>query len=78
MKRMRMEEITDLDELDESDCLLIIFKENNDKYLTFEFIKEEYFVNIFDNMLYVFDKDFEMRMRVPTDLVEKMVKVRNE
>ena len=78
MKRMRMEEITDLDELNESDCLFIIFKENNDKYLTFEFIKEEYFINIFDSIIYIFDKDFEMRMRVPTDLVEKMVKVRNE
>lgn len=73
-----MEEMRDLDELDESDCLLIIFKDNNDKYLTFEFIKEEYFVNIFDSMLYVFDKDFEVRMRVPTDLVEKMVRVRKE
>ena len=77
MKRMRMEEITDLDELDESDCLLIIFKEDNDKYLTFEFIKETYKDNS-NVRIYVFDKDFEMRMRVPINLVEKMVKVRNE
>lgn len=76
MKHMKMVEINNLDELDELDCLLIIFKENNKKYLTFEFIKEEYFVKIFDNVLYVFNTDLDIEMRVPTDFIDKMIKVR--
>lgn len=76
MKHMEMIEINNLDELDELDCLLIIFKEDNEKYLTFEFIKEEYFVKIFDNTLYVFNNDLDMEMRVPTDFIDKMIKVR--
>lgn len=76
MKHMKMVEINNLEELDELDCLLIIFKENNKKYLTFEFIKEEYFVKIFDNVLYVFNTDLDIEMRVPTDFIDKMIKVR--
>lgn len=76
MKHIKMVEINNLDELDELDCLLIIFKKNNKKYLTFEFIKEEYFVKIFDNVLYVFNTDLDIEMRVPTEFIDKMIKVR--
>ena len=63
MKRMGMEEIKDLKELNETDCLLIIFKKDNVNDLTFKFVKDDFYINIFDNVLYLFDRSFEIKAR---------------
>lgn len=78
MKRMGMEEIKDLKELNETDCLLILFKKDNVNDLTYKFVKDDFYINIFDNVLYLFDRSFEIKARFPVDLVEKMVRVRKE
>lgn len=78
MKRIKMEQIEDLTELDETDCLLIIFKKNNVNDLVFKFIKDDFFINLFDGVVYLFDRSLEVRGRFDIEFVEKFVRVRKE
>ena len=78
MKKMRMEEINDLNELEETDCLLILFKKNNVNDLVFKFIKDDFLINLFDGVVYIFDRSLEVRGRFDIEFVDKFVKVRKE
>ena len=78
MKRIRMEQIEDLNELNETDCLLIIFKKNNVNDLVFKFIKDDFFINLFDGIVYIFDRSLEVRGRFDIEFVDKFVGVRKE
>ena len=78
MKRIRMEQIKDLNELNETDCLLIIFKKNNVNDLVFKFIKDDFFINLFDGIVYIFDRSLEVRGRFDIEFVDKFVRVRKE
>ena len=78
MKRIKMEQIEDLTELDETDCLLIIFKKNNVNDLVFKFIKDDFFINLFDGVVYIFDRSLEVRGRFDIEFVDKFVRVRRE
>ncbi|MBP5423000.1 MAG: hypothetical protein J6Y78_11220 [Paludibacteraceae bacterium] len=78
MKRMVMEEITDLNDLNDTDCLLIIFKKNNVNDLVFKFIKDDYYINVFDDVVYLFDRSLDVRGRFDIEFVEKFVRVRKE
>ena len=78
MKRIKMEQIEDLNELDETDCLLIIFKKNNVNDLVFKFIKDDFFINLFDGVVYIFDRSLEVRGRFDIEFVDKFVRVRRE
>lgn len=78
MKRIRMEQIEDLNELNETDCLLIIFKKNNVNDLVFKFIKDDFFINLFDGIVYIFDRSLEVRGRFDIEFVDKFVRVRKE
>lgn len=73
-----MEEITDLDELDDTDCLLIIFKKNNVNDLVFKFIKDDFYIKLFDGIVYIFDRSLEVRGRFDIEFVDKFVKVGKE
>ena len=78
MKRIRMEQIEDLNELNETDCLLIIFKKNNVNDLVFKFIKDDFFINLIDGIVYIFDRSLEVRGRFDIEFVDKFVRVRKE
>ena len=78
MRKIQMEEIKDLNDLGETDYLLIIFKKNNVNDLVFKFIKDDYFINLFDDVVYIFDRSFEIRGRFDIEFVEKFVRVRRE
>lgn len=78
MKRMKMEQIEDLNELEETDCLLIIFKKNNVNDLVFKFIKDDFYIKLFDGIVYIFDRSLEVRGRFDIEFVDKFVKVRKE
>ena len=78
MKRIVMEEIEDLNDLKETDCLLIIFKKNNVNDLVFKFIKDDFFINLFDGVVYIFDRGLEVRGRFDIEFVDKFVRVRKE
>lgn len=73
-----MEEITDLNDLNDTDCLLIIFKKNNVNDLVFKFIKDDYYINVFDDVVYLFDRSLDVRGRFDIEFVEKFVRVRKE
>ena len=78
MKRLKMEQIEDLTKLDETNCLLIIFKKNNVNDLVFKFIKDDFFINLFDGVVYIFDRSLEVRGRFDIEFVDKFVRVRRE
>lgn len=78
MKRIRMEQIEDLNELNEIDCLLIVFKKNNVNDLVFKFIKDDFYINLFDGIVYIFDRSLEIRGRFDIEFVDKFVRVRKE
>lgn len=77
LKRMVMEEISDLDKLRETDSLLIIFTQNN-KGLVYKLIKDDYYINIFDDVVYIFDRSLELKGRFDKSFVEKFVRVSKE
>ena len=73
-----MDEITDMTDLKETDCLLIIFKKNNVNDLVFKFIKDDYYINVFDDVVYIFDRSLEVRGRFDIEFVDKFVRVRKQ
>ena len=77
MKKIKMEEVTDLKELNESDYLLILFKENK-KGIIYKFIKDDYFISIFDDIIYIFDRGVELKAKFPMEIIDKFVKVVKE
>ena len=78
MKKIKIEQIEDLNELNETDCLLIIFKKNNVNDLVFKFIKDDFYINLFDRIVSIFDRSLEVRGRFDIEFVEKFVRVRKE
>ena len=75
MKKIEMEEIKSLDELNETDLLLIIFGQN-DRGLVYKLIKMDYFINIFDGVVYIFDRSLELKGRFDVEFVKKFISVR--
>ena len=75
MKKIEMEEIKSLDELNETDLLLIIFGQN-DRGLVYKLIKMDYFINIFDGVVYIFDRSLELKGRFDVEFVKKFIRVR--
>ena len=75
MKKIEMEEIKSLDELNETDLLLIIFSQN-DRGLVYKLIKMDYFINIFDDVVYIFDRSLELKGRFDVEFVKKFIRVR--
>lgn len=71
-----MERINDLEELGEEDSLLIIFKEDYaEGMMIFKVIKKDYYVKLFDGIVYVFDEEFEVRGRFGMEYVDKFVRL---
>lgn len=63
----------ELDELDESDYLMIEFKENNPKALDFKLFPSDYSVCLIDERLLVFDGEMNLVLRVQTKYIQKML-----
>lgn len=73
-----MEEISNFDDLKETDYLLILFIRSNNFDLIYKLFKDDCFVTEFDKTVYVFDRSMELLGKYNSENIDKLIRVSRE
>jgi len=74
MRKVIMEEISDLNKLGETDSLLILYNKN-ERGLKYKYLREDYMIRLFDGNIYVFDNEMELKSIFPIEYVRQFIRV---
>lgn len=78
MRKIKMEEISNFNDLKENDYLLILFNRSNNFDLIYKLYKDDCFVTEFDETVYVFDRSMELIGKYNSKNVDKLIRVSRE
>ena len=69
-----MEQIDGLDDLKESDSLLILFNKN-EKEIKYKYIREDCRIRLFDENIYIFNRGMDLKCIFPVEWVKQFIRV---